>query len=270
MEYWSLLFRTLLIYLVVFVIMRLMGKREIGKLSVFDLVISVMIAEIAVFVIEDTKRPIMDGIFPMILLLLIQIGIALISLKSRKMRTMIDGEPTFIVEQGKINREAMRKQRYNLDDLLLQFRENKTNIADVEFAILESTGKLSIIQKDKAVTPSSSDEERRGDQDEAHDAWNMDASGDGMRAATKPDTNKESHLPKAFPRNYRFENLPVPLIMDGEIQKHNLEKLEKDRFWLNTQLREHGIVDFKQVFLCTIDHRGKLFIDVKHRSGKRK
>ncbi|SFJ09757.1 Uncharacterized membrane protein YcaP, DUF421 family [Paenibacillus sp. UNC496MF] len=239
MEYWSLLFRTLLIYLVVFIIMRLMGKREIGKLSVFDLVISVMIAEIAVFVIEDTKRPILDGIFPMAILLVVQIGIALVSLKFRRMRTLIDGEPTIIVERGKLNREAMRKQRYNLDDLLLQFRENKTNIADVEFAILESTGKLSIIQKDKATDPSSAGEEETG--------------------------NREEPLPKTFPRNYRFENLPVPLIMDGKIQKHNLEMLEKDRFWLNNQLRQRGIVDAKQVFLCTIDHRGKLFVDLKHR-----
>ncbi|QHW35325.1 DUF421 domain-containing protein [Paenibacillus rhizovicinus] len=225
--------------------MRLMGKREIGKLSVFDLVISVMIAEIAVFVIEDTDRPIMDGIFPMIILLVVQIGIALISLRFRKMRMLFDGKPTVLVDRGKLNREAMRKQRYNLDDLLLQFRENKTNIADVEFAILETTGKLSIVQKDRNVHGSSGGE-GKGEEDSG---------------------NKESRLPKTFPRNYRFENLPVPLIMDGEIQKDNLERLEKDRFWLNNQLKQRGIVDVKHVFLCTIDHRGKLFIDAKHRKG---
>lgn len=241
MEYWTLLFRTLLIYFVVFVIMRLMGKREIGKLSVFDLVISVMIAEIAVFVIEDTDRPVMDGILPMVILLIVQVGIALISLRSRKMRTLFDGEPTVIVDRGKLNRDAMRKQRYNLDDLLLQFRENKTNIADVEFAILETTGKMSIIQKDKTKDASSGDEGQAG--------------------------NKETRIPKTFPRNYRFENLPVPLVMDGEIQKNNLEKLGKDRFWLNTQLKQRGIVDVKQVFLCTIDHRGELYIDAGRRKG---
>ena len=216
------------------------GKREIGKLSVFDLVISVMIAEIAVFVIEDIKRPILDGIFPMAILLVVQIGIAFISLKSRKLRTLFDGEPAILVEQGKINREAMRKQRYNLDDLLLQFRENKTNIADVEFAILETTGKMSIIQKDKGK-PSSSSRGETG--------------------------NKDSQLPAGFPRNYRFESLPVPLIMDGEIQKHNLEMMGKDRFWLNNHLRQRGIVDIKQVFLCTIDHKGKFYIDIKYRRG---
>lgn len=248
MEYWTLLFRTLLIYFVVFVIMRLMGKREIGKLSVFDLVISVMIAEIAVFVIEDTNRPVMDGVLPMIILLIVQIGIAVISLKSRKLRKLFDGEPTVIVDRGKINREAMRKQRYNLDDLLLQFRENKTNIADVEFAVLETTGKMSIVQKDKAVHRSS------------------EGAGGGKEGAG----NKQSRSKKPFPRNYRFESLPVPLIMDGEIQKENLERLEKDRFWLNNQLKQRGIVDVKHVFLCTIDHRGKLFIDAKHRQEPRR
>ncbi|AZN42261.1 DUF421 domain-containing protein [Paenibacillus albus] len=249
MEFMELTFRTLLIYVVVFLIMRLMGKREIGKLSVFDLVISVMIAEIAVFVIEDTKRPVLDGILPMIVLLVVQVGIALISLKSRKMRMLMDGKPTVLVERGKLNREAMRKQRYNLDDLLLQFRENKTNIADVEFAILETTGKLSIIQKDVKARDSSEHKESQG---------------------SSSNSNSESSFPKPFPRNYRFESLPVPLIMDGEIQKTNLEQLGKDRFWLNNQLRQRGIVDAKQVFLLTIDHRGKLFLDARRTRGPHK
>ncbi|WP_338044761.1 DUF421 domain-containing protein [Paenibacillus lignilyticus] len=242
MEYLTLMFRTLLIYFIVFLIMRLMGKREIGKLSVFDLVISVMIAEIAVFVIEDTQRPLLHGILPMVFLLIIQIVIAVITLKSRKLRILFDGKPVVLVEHGKLNREAMRKQRYNLDDLMLQFRENKTNIADVEFAILETTGKLSIIQKDRQEHhhPGSSGGEHGG-QGQSH----------------------EAHFPKPFPKNYRFETLPVPLIMDGEIQKTNLEQLGKDRFWLNNQLRQRGITDVKQVFLCTIDHRGKIFLDAR-------
>ncbi|SEM68747.1 DUF421 domain-containing protein [Paenibacillus sp. OV219] len=253
MELMELTFRTLLIYVVVFLIMRMMGKREIGKLSVFDLVISVMIAEIAVFVIEDTKRPVLDGILPMIVLLVVQIGIAVISLKSRKMRMLFDGKPTVLVERGKLNREAMRKQRYNLDDLLLQFRENKTNIADVEFAILETTGKLSIIQKDLKGRDNSG---QRGSQ--------------GSNSNPNSNSNSGSSFPKPFPRNYKFESLPVPLIMDGEIQKTNLEQLGKDRFWLNNQLRQRGIVDAKQVFLLTIDHRGKIYLDARRTRGPRK
>lgn len=246
MEVWSLLIRTVLIYLIVFLIMRFMGKREIGKLSVLDLVISVMIAEIAVIVIEDTERPITDGVLPMVLLMVIQIGLAYLTLKNRKLRQLIDGKPTVIIERGKLNSEAMRKQRYNLDDLMVQLRENHMpTVADVEFAILETSGKLSVIPKEKPQNNGISSE--------------MDSSpsipDEGMRQPPRV-----TELAKPFPKNYRFESLPVALIMDGKVTE-NLELIGKNRFWLNHQLKERGINDIKQVFLCTIDHRGRLFID---------
>src|SRR5690606_34135927 len=102
--------------------MRIMGKREIGKLSVFDLVISIMIAEIAVFVIDEPALPLMHGLLPMFTLVVIQVIIAYLSLKSQKVRTLFDGRPSFIIENGKLNRDEMSKQRYSLDDLLLQLR----------------------------------------------------------------------------------------------------------------------------------------------------
>ncbi|WP_408636399.1 YetF domain-containing protein [Paenibacillus baekrokdamisoli] len=226
--------------------MRFMGKREIGKLSVLDLVISVMIAEIAVIVIEDTKRPLMDGLLPMILLMGIQIGLAFLTLKNRKLRLWFDGKPTVIIERGKINRDAMNKQRYNLDDLMVQLRENQVStVADVEFAFLETTGKLSVIQKEKPQSSSSQQQSSA-----------TSASGNGSQQP--PSITK---LAKPFPKNFRFESLPVPLIMDGKVVSDNLESLGKDRFWLNNQLRQKGITDLKQVFLCTLDHKGKLFID---------
>lgn len=141
-------FRTVLMYFVIYLTLRIMGKREIGKLSIFDLVISIMIAEIGVFVLEDIKRPVFDGIVPMITLVIIQLIIAIVSLKSRKVRLWFEGEPSILVAKGKLNREEMRKQRYNLDDLLLQLRgKNIQNIADVEFAILENSGQLTVIPK---------------------------------------------------------------------------------------------------------------------------
>ncbi|GIQ64080.1 hypothetical protein PACILC2_26480 [Paenibacillus cisolokensis] len=148
MEYLLLLFRTLVIYFVVFLTVRLMGKREIGKLSVFDLIISFMIAEIAVIVIEDVKRPIWDGVLPMALLVAIQIATAFLALKSRTVRRLLDGKPSVIIAKGQLNREAMRKERYNIDDLTSQLRENQLSSPDdVEFAILETNGKLSIVKK---------------------------------------------------------------------------------------------------------------------------
>ncbi|CAH1204296.1 hypothetical protein PAECIP111893_02216 [Paenibacillus plantiphilus] len=253
MELWILLFRTVLIYFVVFLIMRSMGKREIGKLSVFDLVISFMIAEIAVMVIEDTNRPMIEGILPMVVLLIIQIALAYLALKSRKLRFWFDGKPTVMIERGKLNREAMHKQRYNLDDLLQQLRENQvSNVADVEFAILETTGSLSVITKEqssgfKATSDSGS------------------SGSDGFPAQQKSD--KSGEIASVFPRGFRFETLPVPLIMDGKVQGSNLLKLGKNRFWLNEQLREKGIADYRQVYMCTIDHKGNLFIDTIKKPG---
>lgn len=225
MEWMTLVFRTLLVYFLVFVTMRIMGKREIGKLSVFDLVISIMIAEIAVFVLEDLDKSLMEGFLPMLTLVIVQLLIAWLSLKSQWIRRWFDGSPSLLINNGKIDREKMKKQRYNLDDLLLQLRENKiVNVGDVEFAILETSGKLTVVEKPK----------------EPKEA----GPGEGQALV-------------------RYEGLPLPLIMDGKVQDINLEKLGKTRFWLKSQLRQKGIHDFKDVFLCTFDHRGRWFIDCK-------
>jgi uncharacterized membrane protein YcaP (DUF421 family) len=149
-EHFIIIFRTILLYVIILIIFRLMGKREIGELSVLDLVVFIMIGELAVIAIEDTKDPLLHTIFPMISLMIVQIGLAFISLKSKRFRDFVDGNPTIIIQRGKINEIAMRKQRYNFDDLMMQLREKDIrSIADVEFAILEPSGKLSVIQKEK-------------------------------------------------------------------------------------------------------------------------
>ncbi len=149
-EHLIIVFRTILLYVLILIIFRVMGKREIGELSILDLVVFIMIAEMAVVAIEDTKDPLLHTILPMLLLMVIQITLALASLKSKRFRDFVDGKPTIIINRGKIDEKAMRKQRYNFDDLLSQLREKDIrSIADVEFAILESSGKLSVIEKEK-------------------------------------------------------------------------------------------------------------------------
>ncbi|MEH7379815.1 DUF421 domain-containing protein [Bacillus sp. JJ1533] len=149
-EYLIIIGRTVLLYVIILLIFRLMGKREIGELSLLDLIVSMMIAEMAVIAIESTKDPILHSVIPMVLLLIIQYTLALLSLKSKKIRQIIDGKPTVIINKGKIDEHAMRQQRYNLDDLLMQLREkNVKNLADVEFAILESSGELSVLAKNQ-------------------------------------------------------------------------------------------------------------------------
>ncbi len=147
--YMIILSRTIILYLLILLMFRIMGKREIGELSLFDFVVFLMIAEMAAVSIENTNDPIMHTIVPMSLLMLIQIVFAYISLKSKRFRELLDGRPSIIINNGKVDEEVMRKQHYNFDDLLMQLREkNIRNIADVEFAILETSGKLSVLEKE--------------------------------------------------------------------------------------------------------------------------
>lgn len=147
-QHLTIIFRTLFFYVLILVIFRLMGRREIGELSILDLVVFIMIGEMAVVAIDNPNRNILHTIIPMVLLMIIQLVMATLSLKSKRFRDLVDGKPTIIINRGKIDEEAMRKQRYNFDDLLTQLREKDIrSIADVEFAILESSGSLSVIEK---------------------------------------------------------------------------------------------------------------------------
>ncbi|MFF2447686.1 DUF421 domain-containing protein [Neobacillus sp. NPDC058068] len=146
--YLNIIFRTIFLYLLMLVIFRIMGKREIGELSVLDLVVFIMIGEMAVIAIENTKDPLFHTVVPMVLLMCIQITLAIISLKNKKFRDIVDGQPSIVINRGKIDEEAMKKLRYNFDDLMSQLREKDIrSIGDVEFAILETSGKLSVLEK---------------------------------------------------------------------------------------------------------------------------
>ncbi|MBP3038016.1 DUF421 domain-containing protein [Bacillaceae bacterium Marseille-Q3522] len=146
--YLSIIGKTLFLYILILIIFRFMGKREIGELSILDLVVFIMIADLAIMAIDKAETPMFLSILPMIVLMVIQIVFSFISLKSKKFRDLVDGQPAIIIKHGKIDEKVMRQQRYNLDDLLVQLREKDVrNIADVEFAILETSGNLSVFKK---------------------------------------------------------------------------------------------------------------------------
>ncbi|WP_425454572.1 DUF421 domain-containing protein [Gracilibacillus dipsosauri] len=152
-EIMMLIGRTLFYYLVVVIIFRLMGKREIGELSLLDIVVYIMIAEIAVLTIDDLSLFFGYGLIPMAILLGIQRLTAWISLKSPLFRAWFEGRPAIIISQGKIDEYEMKKNRFNFDDLLQQLRENGIeSINKVSYAILEPSGKLSIIEKKQTDT----------------------------------------------------------------------------------------------------------------------
>ena len=150
--YGVILFRTILLYGLILLIFRLMGKREIGELSLLDLVVFLMIAEMAVISIEQPEEPLGYTVVPMVFLMFIQLGSALLSLKSQKFREIVDGTPTIIIEEGKIDEKAMKKLRYNFQDLMIQLRDKDVFfIEEVQYAILEPSGKLSVLKKTEEI-----------------------------------------------------------------------------------------------------------------------
>lgn len=149
MDYLLILLKTLFFYFAIVLFYRFMGKREVGELGIIDLIVSILIAELAAISIEKYDTSVFLMLLPIALLVILQIILAKISLKSDKLRNMLDGEASMIIDNGKVNFKEMIKQRYNLEDLLTQLRaRNVKSIEEVEYAILETSGKLSVFTKD--------------------------------------------------------------------------------------------------------------------------
>ena len=147
-EIWHLSYKTIICYVFLILILKLMGKREVGKLSTFDVVVFFVISELFSLSLNEPKASILHSIIPIAIIVVLQIITAFISLKNRKFRKCMEGYPCFIVYKGEINIELMKKNRYNLDDFLLQLRiKDAITPEEVEFAILENNGELNVILK---------------------------------------------------------------------------------------------------------------------------
>ena len=148
--YLSIIVKTLVLYFFIVVVYRVMGKKEVGKLSIIDLIVSILIAELAAISIEEADRSILTSIIPIVVLVVIQISISFISLKSVSLRKLIDGNPIVIIKDGKLNFKDMTKLRYTIDDLIAQLREQGIkSIEEVNYAVLENNGKLSVFETSK-------------------------------------------------------------------------------------------------------------------------
>ena len=147
MDLFMVSLKTIFFYIFILIIFRLMGKREVGELSIQDLVVSLLITELASISIENYKSSIILTIIPIIILLFFEYTTGFLSLKFNRFRNIIDGKPSLIINRGIINYREMIKQRYTLDDLLLELRNNGIkNLKDVEYAILENNGHLNIFK----------------------------------------------------------------------------------------------------------------------------
>ena len=148
MKYLIISFRSLFFYISIGVLYRLMGKREVAELSIMDLIVSFFIAQIASIAIENYDKSIFISILPIVILVTLQIISSKLEINSSKVRKIIDGDSSMIINQGKVNFKEMLKQRYNIEDLLGQLREQGIkSIEEVDYAILETNGKLSIFKK---------------------------------------------------------------------------------------------------------------------------
>lgn len=200
-SYGSMVGRTGIMYLTVLVLMRIMGKREVGQLSLFDFVVAIMIAETAAIPLSEVSVPLSHGIVPIMSLVGLQMVLAFTALKWQAARRLIDGTPSIIIEEGRLLEKEMKRLRYNMDDLMGQLREQSIfSLETVEYAMLETNGKLSVILKSD-------------------------------RRPVKP-----QDLGIAPP----YEGLPIPLVYDGKVQKENLALAAKDLAWLEKTLaRDH-------------------------------
>lgn len=212
-------FRAIVLYIVVLIVMRLMGKREIGQLQPFELAISIMIADLASIPMTEIGIPISNGIIPILGLLVMHLLISIINLKSNKAREIICGKPRILIYRGKIDEKALKKERLSINELEEKLRSgNVMNLGDVEFAILETSGDLSIIQK----------------------------------------PNKRNAIPEDFGIMPEYEGISYDLIVDGKTMADNLKSIGKNSEWLRKQVEKFGLKP-EEVLVATIDGKGQFF-----------
>ncbi len=221
--------RSIILYILVLVVMRLMGKREIGQLQPFELAIAIMIADLATIPMSEIGIPIINGIIPILGLLVMHLTISYINLKSVKLRGLICGKPSILIYRGKINEDVMIKERFTVNELQERLRTNNiSSISDVEYAILETSGQISVIEK----------------------------------------PNKRNTKPEDFNIMPEYEGMSYDLVIDGVIMYENLKILNKDYKWLKNQVNKFKI-EPEDALLVTINGNNDIFCqEKKNKKGK--
>lgn len=218
-------FRAILLYIIVLIVMRLMGKREIGQLQPFELAISIMIADLASIPMTDTGVPISNGIIPILGLLVMHLVISVVNLKSIKAREIICGKPRILIYRGRIDEKALKKERFTINELEERLRGNNVvNLGDVEYAILETSGNITVIQKPE----------------------------------------KRNTIPEDFNIVPDYEGISYDLVVDGKIMDENLKKLGKNYQWLKKQVEKFNIRP-EEALVVTIDAKGQIFCQEKEK-----
>lgn len=220
--------RTTLLYLAVTVIMRLMGKRQVGELQPYELVIAVFIAELAAIPVADTDIPLFNGLIPIVVLLVLQVLLSEFTMWSEKARKLVCGTPSILIEHGVILEKELQRLRINLNDLFEQLRKkNFPNVADVDYAILETNGQLSVIAKSGRSPVTGSD------------------------LGLKPPAT----------------GLPITLVLDGKLNQHNLRLSGLSLEVLKQHAQARGIASIQDVFFANVDETGSIHLQAKEGSA---
>ena len=218
-------FRTAILYLLLIVGLRLTGKRQIGELEPIELVLTMLLSDLASVPMQDFGIPLVNGVIPIVTLLAMSMLLSCVSLRNVRFRTLICGKPAIIIRNGRLLQDAMRHNRLTLDELFEELRtQGVTDISDVKYAVLETGGQLSVL----------------------------------LRTAAQPATPKQMRLDcedDVF--------LPTVIINDGRLLRGNLRQTGHDEAWLQAQLSENGVDAPSQVFLLSIDERGEIICIVK-------
>ncbi len=218
-------FRSILLYIFVLIVMRLMGKREIGQMQPFELAIAIMIADLASIPMTEIGIPIYYGIAPILGLLVMHMFISFLNLKSLKAREIICGKPSILIYRGKINEKELEKQRFTINELEERIRGNNVfNLGDVEYAILETSGQVTVIQKPE----------------------------------------KRTVIPEDLGITPEYEGIPYDLVVDGKVMNKNLKKIGKNYNWLKKQTEKFDIKP-EEALIVTLDAKGQIFCQKKER-----
>ena len=216
--------RTVILYLLIIVGIRLMGKRQIGQLDPSELVLSLLIADLAAVPMQDFGIPLLMGIIPILTLLCLSTILSVLTVKSIRFRALLCSRPSIVVQDGQILIKEMVKNRFTVDELMEELRvAGITDLSSVKYAVLETTGRISVLPK----------------------------------AEEKPVTVKDMKLPA------QDNGLPVILISDGRILSQNLKIRNLTEAWLKKQLRQRNVQDIRHVFLMTVDEKGHIYLAEK-------
>ena len=245
------LIRTVFLYALVILVMRLMGKRQIGELQPYEFVITIMISDLAALPMQDTRLPLILGIIPIITLLFIKTVLTQLQLKSQAARKFLEGEPSILICKGKINFKALKDQQINLDELMEELRlAGYFDLNEIEYGILENNGQMSFLTYDSSSEATSQQSSNQ----------NNSSNTPSANCGTSPSNNQSSNSPNKTSNNSSNgkPRLPVIYVLDGRVNKNSLTTSGKNKYWIEAELKKHGIGSIKEVLLYMTDTNGKI------------